>query len=120
MRLFNFMTTGIQNVSNLMCAAQREYIETQKMLVTFTQLFRYRLSKNESITPPNELEIEQARQQLQDLPKFLPFLGLAIMPLPGITEVYILAAILLERQLNGKVSLLPNQFREVFSKQKHS
>lgn len=118
MKLFNFVNTGIQNISNLMYAAQMEYIETQRMFVTFTQMFRAKLSKNENITPPDELEMEQARQQLLDLPKFLPFLGLVVLPLPGITELYILSALLLERQLNGKVSLLPSQFRKLFSKTK--
>jgi hypothetical protein len=76
-----------------------------------------KLLVNMSARQPTPEELDKAREQLKDLPKFLPFFVLVIVPLPGVTEGYALMAVTLENWLGRKISLLPSQFRKVFSEE---
>lgn len=118
MKTLKFIQNSIQNFNHVMNAFQMEAIETQMMLDTYVQVIHCKWFNQKECTLPNDLQLEQARNQLLDLPKFLPFLGIALLPLPGVVELYLISAIALEKQLNGKVSLLPSQFRKLFNEDK--
>lgn len=120
MKTLKFVQNSIQNFNQLMTAFQMEVIETQMMLETYSQVIRHKWSNEQENPFPSELRLEQARNQLLDLPKFLPFVGIIFLPLPGVVELYLIGAIAIERQLNGKVSLLPSQFRKLFSADKEN
>ena len=64
-----------------------------------------------------EEEMEEAVKQLKDIPRILPFFIIVVVPMPGVTEGYALLAITLEKFLGRKISILPDQFRKVFSKE---
>jgi hypothetical protein len=76
-------------------------------------LLHRRFRPNNNTPLPDENEIKAAIEQLKDLPRFLPFLSLMFMPVPGITELYIVTALSLERFSRGKISLLPSQLRRL-------
>jgi hypothetical protein len=115
MKTLKFVQNSIQNFHQLMNAFQMEAIETQMMISTYSQLIRSKWFNEKKCNFPNDLQMEQAKNQLLDLPKFLPFVGIFFLPLPGVIELYLISVIALERHLNGKVSLLPSQFRKMFN-----
>jgi hypothetical protein len=95
-----------------------EGIETQQMVKTFVKQGRGKIIKSSSKIGPTTEELQQAREQLKDLPKFLPFFMCIVVPLPGVTEGYVVLAVTLESWLGHRVSLLPSQIRGVFKKMK--
>ncbi len=90
-----------------------EGIETKQMVQVFVRQGKERLLRT-SDNPPTEQEKQQAMDQLKDLPRFLPFFMLLSMPLPGVTESYVLLAVTLEKWSGSRVTLLPSNFRNVF------
>lgn len=102
-----------ENTLKLGRAAKMEAVETRDMAVTLSRLLQRRFRPNSDTPIPNEAEIKAAMEQLKDLPRFLPFFSLMFMPVPGITELYILTALGLERYSQGKISLLPSQLRQL-------
>ena len=105
-----------QNLMLLSHAARMEAVETREMAVVFGKILRSRLGIEDKQDLPSEEEIKAALEQLKDIPKFLPFFSLFFMPLPGITEMYILLAISLEKLSKGHISLLPSQLRKVMKR----
>lgn len=95
-----------------------EGIETRQMVKTFVRQGRGKIIKSSSKQGPTPEELKQARDQLKDLPKFLPFFMCIVVPLPGVTEGYVVLAVTLESWLGHRVSLLPSQIRSVFKKLK--
>lgn len=95
-----------------------ESIETKNMVRTFVKQGKGQLLLSKQSEPPTEEEIRQAMEQLKDLPKFLPFFIFIAVPVPGVTESYVLLAVSLEKWLGQKFSLLPSHFRAVFQKSK--
>lgn len=93
-----------------------EGVETKQMLQTFMRHGRGKLIRSSSANGPTPEELKQARAQLMDLPKFLPFFICIAVPLPGVTEGYVVLAVTLEAWLGHKVSLLPSQIRGAFKK----
>lgn len=102
-----------ENTLKLGRAARMEAVETRDMAVTLSRLLHRRFRPNSDTPLPDENEIKAAIEQLKDLPRFLPFLSLMFMPVPGITEIYIVTALSLERFSRGKISLLPSQLRRL-------
>lgn len=100
-----------ENMAKLGRAAKMEAVETRDMAVTFGRLLRRRIKPGSDTPLPDEVEIRAAMEQLKDLPRFLPFFSLMFMPVPGITELYIITALSLEKLSQGKISLLPSQLR---------
>lgn len=111
---------GIRNVIRvprmLLWAFLLEGIETKKMLRTFARKGRSHVMVSTSSQTPTEEELQEAIAQLKDLPKFLPFFVFITVPVPGVTESYVLLAFTLEKWLGRRFSLLPSQFRKVFQK----
>lgn len=97
-------------------AFMMEGIETKKMVQTFVKQGQGRLLLFKKSEPPTEQEIREAIEQLKDLPKFLPFFVFITVPVPGVTESYVLLAVTLEKWLGQKFSLLPTHFRKIFQK----
>lgn len=92
-----------------------ESVETKQMLYTFVRHGRQRLAfRSIECRQPTPEEMQQAVDQLKDIPRLLPFFVLIVMPLPGVTEGYMLVALTLEKWMGERVSLLPSQFRKVF------
>lgn len=102
-----------ENTLKLSRAAKMEAVETREMAVTLSRLLRRKFRPNGDTPLPSEQEIKAAMEQLKDLPRFLPFFSLIFMPVPGITELYIVTALSLERFSKGKISLLPSQLRRL-------
>ncbi len=110
----------ITRVPRLMLKAfVMEGIETKQMVQVFVRQGKDRLLDSFD-NPPTELEKQQAMEQLKDLPRFLPFFMLLSMPLPGVTESYVLLAVTLEKLSGSRVTLLPSNFRNVFRREKHT
>jgi hypothetical protein len=93
-----------------------EGVETKQMLHTFARHGKGLLYLKMEGDKPTEEEMRQAKEQLRDLPKFIPFFVFVVVPLPGVTEGYALMAVTLENWLGLKVSLLPSQFSKIFKK----
>ena len=105
-----------ENMINLSQAARMEAVETRDMAVVFGKILSKRLGINGQQELPSEEEIKAAIEQLKDIPKFLPFFSFIFMPVPGITEMYILLAFSLERLSGGSISLPPSQLRKALRK----
>lgn len=95
-----------------------EGVETKQMLHTFARYSRGKVLFFTKTNEPTAEELQQAREQLKDLPRFLPFFVIVMVPAPGVTEGYALLAITLEKWLGRRISLLPSQFRKVLQKEK--
>jgi hypothetical protein len=93
-----------------------EGIETKNMVRTFVKQGKGQLLLSKEDEPPTEEEIREAMEQLKDLPKFLPFFVFIAMPVPGVTESYVLLAVSIEKWLGERFSLLPSHFRDIFKK----
>ncbi len=101
-----------ENMLKLGHAARMEAVETRNMAFTFGRLLAAKLRLNGQRELPSEEEIREAIEQLKDIPRFLPFFSLVFMPVPGITEMYIVLALSLEKLSGGAISLLPSQIRK--------
>lgn len=112
--------SGLQNVIRvprmLLWAFLLEGVETKKMLHTFVKKGKSHVLVSTASETPTEEELREAIDQLKDLPKFLPFFVFITVPVPGVTESYVLLAFTLEKWLGRRFSLLPSQFRKVFQK----
>ncbi|MDX1939406.1 MAG: hypothetical protein SFU99_02580 [Saprospiraceae bacterium] len=108
----------VENFLKLGNAAKMEAVETRDMATTFGKLLinKLKLSKSEEL--PSEQEIKEAFDQLKDIPKFLPFFGVIFLPVPGITEAYILLAFSIEKLSGGAIRLLPSQISKVVKGEK--
>lgn len=100
----------------MLWAFMMEGIETKNMVRTFVKQGKGHLLLSKESEPPTEEEIRQAMEQLKDLPKFLPFFIFIAVPMPGVTQSYVLLAVSLEKWLGQKFSLLPSHIRAVFQK----
>lgn len=89
--------------------------ETKQMVQVFVRQGRGRFLPATTL-PPTEAELQQAREQLRDLPRFIPFFMLLGLPVPGVAEGYVLLAVSLEKWSQSRVVLLPSNFRHVFTR----
>ncbi len=104
----------------LLWALFLEGVETKQMLRTYARHSAGKLLLISKHRQPTAEELQQAKEQLKDIPRFLPFFVIVVVPAPGITEGYALLAITLEKWLGQRISLLPTQIREVFQKKNGS
>jgi hypothetical protein len=102
----------------MLWAFMMEGIETKNMVRTFVKQGKGQLLLSKESAPPTEEEIREAMEQLKDLPKFLPFFVFIAMPIPGVTESYVLLAVSIEKWLGERFSLLPSHFKNIFQKNK--
>ena len=99
-----------ENMLNFRKATYLEYEETVDMANTFGLLLQKQLGLGKDQRIPSEEEIAFAFEQLKDIPKFLPFFSMIFVPVPGITELYILTAYSIERLSGNSIRLLPSNF----------
>ena len=93
-----------------------EGVETKEMLHIYARHGAGKLLLISKHQQPSEEELQQAKEQLRDIPRFLPFFIIIVVPAPGITEGYALLAVTLEKWLGERISLLPSQMRIAFKK----
>lgn len=86
------------------------------MLQTFVRKGKSQVLVSTASDTPTDEELKEAMAQLKELPKFLPFFVFITVPIPGMTEGYVLLAFTLEKWLGRRFSLLPDQFQKVFQK----
>lgn len=94
-------------------ALMMEGVETKQMLHAFLRKGRGRLLVSFKSRNPSPEEMQQAIEQLKDIPRFLPFFIIVIVPVPGVTESYTLLAITLEKWLGEKFRFLPSRLSKV-------
>lgn len=91
-----------------------EGVETTRMIKVFGRQGSGKLRITSASRNPTKEELREAMEQLRDIPRFLPFFMVILVPLPGVTEGYALVAITLERWMGDRIRLLPSQFRDVW------
>ncbi len=90
-----------------------EGVETTRMVKVFARLGTGKLRLTASHRNPTPEEVTAAVEQLKDIPRFLPFFVVVVVPVPGIAEGYAVVALTLERWLGDRMKLLPSQFRHL-------
>jgi hypothetical protein len=90
-----------------------EGVETTRMVKVFLKHGRGKLRLVPSHRNPTPEQLKEAVEQLKDLPRFLPFFVVVVVPVPGITEGYAVVALTLERWLGDRMKILPSQFRHI-------
>jgi len=90
-----------------------EGVETTRMVKVFARMGTGKLRLTASHRNPTPEEIKAAVDQLKDIPRFLPFFVVVVVPVPGIAEGYAVVALTLERWLGDRMKLLPSQFRHL-------
>lgn len=95
-----------------------ESMETTRMVRVFVRHGSGKLKLTPAHRHPTPEELQAAYEQLKDIPRFLPFFVVVVVPVPGVTEGYALAAMTLERWLGDRFSLLPSRLRAVFQDEK--
>lgn len=90
-----------------------EGVETSQMIRVFARHGSGKLRLIPKHREPTPEEIGAALEQLKDIPRFLPFFMVVVVPVPGVTESYTLVAVTLERWLGRRIRLLPSQFRDI-------
>lgn len=83
--------------------------ETKQMLHAFLREGRGRLLVSFKSRNPSAEELKLAIEQLKDIPRFLPFFIVVVVPVPGVAESYTLLAVTLEKWLGHKFRLLPSE-----------
>ena len=102
----------------MLWALVMEGVETKQMLHIYARYGRGKFMSYSKGKQPTPEELQQAKEQLKDIPRFLPFFVIVMVPAPGVTEGYALLAITLEKWLGRKITLLPSQFRKALHKEK--
>ena len=90
-----------------------EGVETTRMVKVFARHGTGKLKLTKAHRNPTPAELKEAVDQLKDIPRFLPFFVIVVVPVPGITEGYAIMALTLERWLGDRMRLLPSQFRDL-------
>lgn len=98
----------------LFIAVKMECKETLEMVQYFLDFIKQRLSLSNNRIKLSSEKARKAWDQLRDIPKILPFFLLCLIPIPGITEGYLLLTVFLEKKADNRMSLLPSQFRGIF------
>lgn len=98
----------------MLWAMVMEGVETTRMVKVYARQGSGKLHLIPAHRNPTPEELHQAGEQLKDIPRFLPFFVVVVVPIPGVVEGYALMAITLERWLGERFRLLPSQFRPIF------
>lgn len=97
----------------MLWALLMEGVETSRMMHVYARHGTGKLRIIPKHKKPTPEEMREASEQLKDIPRFLPFFVVVVVPVPGVTEGYALVAITLEKWLGHKFKLLPSQFRGI-------
>lgn len=102
----------------MLWALVMEGVETTRMVRIYARHGRGKLRLMPAHRKPTPEELREAGEQLKDIPRFLPFFVVVVVPMPGVTEGYALVAITLEKWLGHKIRLLPSQIRHALQSEK--
>ncbi len=102
-----------ESTKKLLIAGKDEGLQTKDMALTLGKWFGGKLGLARKEQLPDEKEIKEAMEQLKDIPRFAPFVGVAFLPIPGITEGYIFLALAVEKLAKGKVRILPTEISKM-------
>lgn len=97
----------------MLWALVMEGVETTQMLKVFARHGSGKLRLTPAHRHPTPEELRVAVEQLKDIPRFLPFFIVIVVPMPGVTEGYALVAVTMEKWLGDRVRLLPSRFRHI-------
>jgi hypothetical protein len=95
----------------MLWAMVMEGVETTRMVKVFARHGTGKLKITPAHRKPTPEEYREAVEQLKDIPRFLPFFVVVVVPVPGMAEGYALVALTMERWLGDRMKLLPSQFR---------
>ncbi len=95
-----------------------EGVDTTRMIDVFRRHGTGKLRLTPKHRNPTEAELQEAVEQLKDIPRFLPFFVVVLVPVPGVTEGYALVVITLERWLGDRFRLLPSRFQGLLKPEK--
>lgn len=93
-----------------------EGADTRKMLEVFGRQGTGKLRLIPTDRHPTQEELDEAIKQLKDMPRLLPFVVVVLIPVPGVSAGYALAAITLERWLGDRFRVLPNRFKFILER----
>ena len=102
----------------MLWALVMEGVETTKMIKVLGRHGSGKLRLTPIHRHPTPEEMKEAVEQLKDIPRFLPFFVIVLVPVPGVTEGYALMAITLERWMGDRFRFLPSRFREALAPEK--
>jgi len=97
----------------MLWAMVMEGVETTQMVKVFARQGTGKLRITPAHRNPTPEELRQAVEQLKDIPRFLPFFVIVVVPVPGMAEGYALMALTMERWLGDRTKLLPSRFRHL-------
>lgn len=97
----------------MLWAMVMEGVETTRMVKVFARHGTGKLRLTPAHRNPTPEQLKEAVEQLKDIPRFLPFFVIVVVPVPGITEGYAVVALTLERWLGDRMKFLPSQFRHL-------
>jgi hypothetical protein len=104
----------------MLWAMVMEGVDTTRMLTVFGRHGTGKLRITPKHRNPTPEELQEALEQLKDIPRFLPFFVVVLVPVPGITEGYALVAMTLERWLGARFKFLPSRMRNVMDSEKEA
>ena len=102
----------------MLWAMVMEGVDTTRMLSVFGRHGTGKLRLTKASRNPSPEELQEALEQLKDVPRFLPFFVVVLVPLPGVTEGYALMAMTLEKWLGARFRFLPSRMRKVMDGEK--
>jgi hypothetical protein len=102
----------------MLWAMVMESVDTTRMLGVLGRHGTGKLRITPASRNPTPEELAEALEQLKDIPRFLPFFVVVLVPVPGVTEGYALMAVTLEKWLGAKFRFLPSRFRAVMDESK--
>lgn len=102
----------------MLWALVMEGVETTRMMHVYARHGGGKLKITPVHKHPTAEELREAGEQLKDIPRFLPFFVVVVVPVPGVTEGYALVAMTVEKWLGHKFRLLPSRFRKVLEAEK--
>ena len=92
--------------------------ETSQMFKVFVRHGSGKLRLTPAHRHPTPEELREAVEQLKDIPRFLPFFIILVVPIPGMAEGYTIVAVTLQKWMGGRIRLLPSQFRRILHPEK--
>ena len=96
----------------MLWALVMEGVDTTRMMRVFARHGTGKLRLTPTHRRPTPEEMQTAVEQLKDIPRFLPFFVVVVVPLPGVTEGYALVAMTMEKWLGDRFRFLPSRMRD--------
>ncbi len=99
----------------LLWAIVMEGVGTTRMAHVYARYGTGKLNLTPVRLHPSPEELQEAGNQLKDIPRSLLFLAFFLVPVPGFVGGYALAAIAVERWAGNRIQVLPSRFRHLLA-----